>query len=76
MAMIYKSVYLLLIFVLNTGCAPNVQWVQEGKSEAETQRDYRDCYDQTQKRHGTNLESPHFTADLNQCMESKGYRKK
>lgn len=66
----------LLMVVLVTACATKVEWTQEGKTEAETERDYKECYDQTQKRYGTNLESPHFTTDLNQCMESRGYRRK
>lgn len=56
-------------------CA-SAEWVQEGKTDAETQRDYKECYAQTQQRYGTNLESPHFKADLDQCMESRGYRRK
>jgi hypothetical protein len=63
----------LLIATLSA-CA-SVGWVQEGKTEAETQRDYKECYAQTQQRYGTNLESPHFKADLHQCMESRGYRR-
>lgn len=66
----------LLLCVLVLGCASQVHWAQEGKTEAETERDYRDCVDQTQKRYGTIVESPHFTTDLNQCMESKGYKRK
>jgi hypothetical protein len=56
-------------------CA-SAEWVQEGKTDAETQRDYKECYAQTQQRYGTNLESPHFKADLDQCMESRGYHRK
>jgi hypothetical protein len=65
----------LLIATL-VACVATVEWVQEGKTEAETQRDYKECYAQTQQRYGTNLESPHFKADLDQCMESRGYRRK
>ena len=56
-------------------CA-SAEWVQEGKTGAQTQGDYKECYAQTQQRYGTNLESPHFRADLDQCMESRGYRRK
>ena len=65
----------LLAVLLISGCASRPNWVQEGKSDAETDRDYRECYDQTQKKYGTNLESPHFRVDLDQCMESRGYHK-
>ena len=66
----------LLVGILGTGCASHPQWVQEGKTEADTERDYNECYKQTKQRYGTDLESPHFTADLNQCMESRGYKRK
>jgi len=66
----------LLIGVLVAACATKVEWTQEGKTEADTERDYDACYAQTSQRYGSDLESPHFTADLNQCMESRGYRRK
>ena len=66
----------LLMVILGTACATKVEWTQEGKTEADTERDYDACYTQTTQRYGTNLESPHFTADLHQCMESRGYRRK
>ena len=66
----------LLISVLVMACATKVEWTQEGKKGTDTERDYNACYAQTSQRYGTDLESPHFTADLNQCMESQGYRRK
>jgi len=66
----------LLMVILVTACATKVQWTQEGKTEAHTERDYDECYAQTTQRYGTNLKSPHFTEDLNQCMESRGYKRK
>ena len=66
----------LLMVILVTACATKVEWTQEGKTEADTERDYDECYAQTTQRYGTDLQSPHFTADLNQCMESRGYRRK
>ena len=66
---------LVLMVMILTGCATKVHWVQEGKTEAETERDYQECYAHTQQRYGTDLESPHFTADLHQCMESRGYQR-
>jgi hypothetical protein len=71
-----KAVGVLLMVVLLAGCASHAQWVQEGKTQVDTERDYDECYAQTKQRYGTDLESPHFTADLNQCMESRGYRRK
>ena len=66
----------VLMVILVTACATKVQWTQEGKTEADTERDYNECYAQTSQRYGTNLKSPHFTVDLNQCMESRGYKRK
>ena len=65
-----------MVLALVTACASRPDWVQEGKTEADTDRDYTQCYQQTQQRYGTNLESPHFKTDLDQCMESRGYKKK
>jgi len=66
----------LLMVILLTACATKVEWAQPGKTEADTERDYDECYAQTKQRYGTDLQSPHFTADLNQCMESRGYKRK
>ena len=66
----------LLMVILVTACATKLEWTQEGKTEADTERDYDECYTQTSQRYGTNLKSPHFTVDLNQCMESRGYKRK
>lgn len=71
-----KPVCSLLLACVLVGCASSVQWVQAGKTEAETERDYKECRKQTEQQHGQNVASPHFTADLNQCMKSKGYQPK
>jgi hypothetical protein len=65
----------MVLLAVCATCA-SAEWVQEGKTEAETHRDYKQCYAQTQQRYGTDLESPHFKTDLAQCMESRGYRRK
>ena len=69
-----KTMWFLLLLLLMTGCAARPVWVQEGKTEAETQRDFTDCYAQVKQRFGTKLESPEFTTAVNQCMESRGYK--
>ena len=66
----------LLMVILLTACATKVEWTQAGKTEADTERDYDECHARTTQRYGTNLKSPHFTADLDQCMESKGYKRR
>jgi hypothetical protein len=74
---IYRSCVLIFCtFCLITACATVPQWYQEGKSEEETSRDYAQCRKQVTEKHGTDLESPHFKADLDQCMEIRGYHKK
>ena len=69
-----RTMHLLLMVLLVTGCAARPVWVQEGKTDAETQRDFNDCYAQAKQRFGTNLESPLFTTHVTQCMESRGYK--
>ena len=62
------------MLLLMTGCAAKPLWVQEGKTEAETERDFDACYAQAKQKSGTSLESPLFTTAVNQCMESRGYK--
>ena len=59
-----------------TACAADPHWYQQGKSDEEMRRDHADCRKVLTEKYGTDLESPHFTADLDQCMESRGYHKK
>jgi hypothetical protein len=68
-----KTMWCLLMLLLITGCASRPLWLQEGKTEAETERDFNNCYAQAKQKFGTNLESPLFTTAVNQCMESRGY---
>ena len=56
-------------------CATDPHWSQPGKSEEEMRRDYAECRKQVTEKYGTNLESPHFKTDLDQCMQSRGYHK-
>ncbi len=69
-----KTIWFLLMLLLVTGCAAKQVWMQEGKTEAETERDFNNCYAQAKQRFGTSLESPHLTTAVNQCMESRGYK--
>ena len=66
--------WFLFTLLLMTGCASKQVWLQDGKSEAETERDFNNCYGQAKQKFGTNLESPLFTTAVNQCMESRGYK--
>ena len=56
-------------------CATDPHYSQPGKSDEEMRRDYTECRKQVTEKYGTNLESPHATADLDQCMQTRGYHK-
>jgi hypothetical protein len=58
-----------------SACAADPHWSQQGKSDEEMRRDHAECRKLITEKYGTDLESPHFTADLDQCMQSRGYRK-
>jgi hypothetical protein len=66
---------LALALCFAAGCSTTPHWKQEGKTQAEMERDYKECYALTRDRYGSDLQSPPFTTDLNQCMEKKGYRR-
>ena len=68
-----KTMWLVLVLFLMAGCASRPVWVQEGKTDTQTERDFNDCHTQAKQKFGTNLESPLFTTAVNQCMESRGY---
>jgi len=66
---------LALALCLCAACSSAPRWKQEGKTQAETERDYNQCYSLTVDKYGSDsLNSPHFDADLNSCMEAKGYK--
>ena len=69
-----KLLCLALALCFCAGCSSSPRWKQDGKTQAETERDYKACYTATRDRYGSDLQSPPFTTDLNQCMESKGYK--
>ena len=58
-----------------SACAADPHWSQQGKSDAEMRQDYAECRKQVTEKYGTNLESPHFNTDLDQCMKMRGYRR-
>jgi hypothetical protein len=70
-------IYFALIMCLCAACSSTPRYHQAGKTEAETERDYKDCEKLTRDRYGSrpNQDSPHFRADLDSCMESKGYQR-
>jgi hypothetical protein len=58
-----------------SACAADPHWSQQGKSDEEMRRDHAECRKQVTEKYGTNLESPHFNADLDQCMQMRGYHR-
>lgn len=68
-----KSIVVAAGLCLLAACATKPGWYQEGKSEEETKRDYAQCRAQVRDKYGSDLQSPHFIADLNTCMELRGY---
>jgi hypothetical protein len=58
-----------------SACAADPHWSQQGKSDEEMRRDYAECRKQITEKYGANLESPHFNADLDQCMQMRGYHR-
>jgi len=71
-----RPLFIALVICSVAACSSTPRWKQEGKTQAETDHDYKLCYTQTRDKYGSDLQSPHFTADLNSCMESKGYNPK
>ena len=69
-----KTIRFLFLVLLLTSCASRPTWLQEGKTSTDTERDFNDCYAEAKRKFGTNLESPLFTIDVKQCMESRGYK--
>ncbi len=66
--------FLLTVLLIVMGCASKQVWVQEGKTENETEQDLDACYAQVEQHFGANLESPRLTTAVTQCMESRGYK--
>jgi len=56
-------------------CAADPHYSQQGKSDEEMRRDYAECRKQVTEKYGTDLESPHFNTDLDQCMQMRGYHR-
>ena len=69
-----KTMWFFLIFLVMTGCASKQVWMQEGKTETETERDFNDCYAQATQKFGADFESPRLSTAVKQCMESRGYK--
>jgi hypothetical protein len=75
--MIRRLFCLALALCLCATCSSAPRWKQEGKTQEQTERDYKECEKLTRDRYGSiaNQDSPHFQADLNSCMESRGYKR-
>jgi hypothetical protein len=70
-----NAMIVLCLLGMLSACASDPHWSQQGKSEEEMRRDYAECRKQVTEKYGTNLESPHFKTDLDQCMQMRGYHR-
>lgn len=68
-----KAVLLIVTLVL-TGCAPG-RWVQAGKTNLDSRRDYADCENVIVTKHGGWQRVEPFMAafEIRECMQLKGY---
>ncbi len=70
-----NTIIALCLLWMLSACATAPHWSQQGKSDEEMRRDYAECRKQVTEKYGTNIESPHFNTDLDQCMQTRGYHK-
>jgi hypothetical protein len=68
----------MILLVLLTACAtPEIPWTQEGKTETDTEQDYKACGFFARNRQESDINaSPFIKVDLEQCMLSRGYKPK
>ena len=55
------------------GCSSSPRWKQDGKTQAETERDYKACNVLARDKN-PGIDPAFFNVDLNSSMESKGYK--
>ena len=69
-----KMVLVSLIVIVATGCATG-RWVQPGKTDLDSRRDYFDCENVIVTKHGGSQRVEPFTAamEIRECMQVKGY---
>ncbi len=71
---------MILLALLSACASPEIPWSQEGKTETETQREYKECVFFARNRQESDISdinsSPFAKVDLEQCMLSRGYKPK
>jgi hypothetical protein len=71
---------LILLALLSACATPEIPWRQEGKTEADTEQDYKACVFFARNRQESDISdinsSPFAKVDLEQCMLSRGYKPK
>ena len=68
-----KLLCVALALCFCAGCSSSPRWKQNGKTQAETERDYKACYVLVRDKY-PGIDPAFFNVDLNTCMESKGYK--
>lgn len=69
-----KTLWLGPAVILLAGCTMG-RWVQEGKTDLDSRRDYFDCENVIVTKHGGWQHVEPFTAamEIRECMQVKGY---
>lgn len=69
-----KTLWLGLAVVLLAGCTSG-HWVQAGKTDLDSRRDYADCENVIVTKHGGWQRVEPFTAsmEIRECMQLNGY---
>jgi hypothetical protein len=70
-----KLVLISVLVLVTSGCVSG-RWVQSGKTDLDSRRDYFDCENVIVTKHGGWQQVEPFTAgmEIRNCMQMKGYQ--